>query len=141
MHWFMEHWPWAQRLLNLHPCVPVGARGREPSAPKELEAPPLTVVKFALWLPGHALCFWGVVNEHVLANTRFKMVEGRMPWHSTSAAQAEPLCPQGKVHGTSPSMFCKLCHLWPRTRRYCTHLLHRSHRPFGCPSDQWANRH
>ena len=46
---------------SLHPCVPVGARGKEPSSPTELEAPPLTVVMFALWVPGHALCFWVTV--------------------------------------------------------------------------------
>ena len=46
---------------NLYPCVPVGARSKEPWTPTELEAPPLTVVMFALWLPGHALCFWAAV--------------------------------------------------------------------------------
>ena len=49
------------KAFGLYPCVPVGARDKEPSAPTELEAPPLTVVMFALWLPGHALCLWVAV--------------------------------------------------------------------------------
>ena len=44
--------------LNLYPCVPVGALGKEPSALTELGAPLLTVVMFALWLPGHILCIF-----------------------------------------------------------------------------------
>ena len=39
-----------------------GARTLEPSAPTELEAPLLTAVMFALWLPCHALFFWVAVE-------------------------------------------------------------------------------
>ena len=42
---------------SLYPCVPVGARGKEPSAPTELEAPPLTVVMLLDQCKSTILCW------------------------------------------------------------------------------------